>query len=229
MWIVNGTNDGVARRRFLDERRAICEQRMDTLHAPVYDQRWGSYINPTHRESLLRLVSRLKPPAVVLDAACGTGKYWDTLIQAGLGVVGVDLSRGMLAVAVSKHPEVPTYHSSLQDLPALLRTIEPVDALLCIDAMECVGPEDWPTVVAGLADGLKPGGLAYLTVELADADITMDDGAAQWPLVPGEVIEGGGYHFYPSIDQARNWLTGAGFDVWSEAKGDGYHHFLLAC
>jgi hypothetical protein len=34
------------RRRFLDERREICRQRFDTMHAPVYDDSWGGYVNP---------------------------------------------------------------------------------------------------------------------------------------------------------------------------------------
>jgi ubiquinone/menaquinone biosynthesis C-methylase UbiE len=95
-----------ARRRFLDERRAICEQRMDTLHAANYDQRWGSYINPTHRACVDALLALLPSGGLVLDAACGTGKYWPMILGAGLRVMGVDQSQGMLKFAAAKHPEV---------------------------------------------------------------------------------------------------------------------------
>jgi hypothetical protein len=33
-----------ARRRFLDERREICRQRFDSMHAPVYDDRWSALL-----------------------------------------------------------------------------------------------------------------------------------------------------------------------------------------
>jgi hypothetical protein len=56
----------------------------------------------------------------------------------------------------------------------------------------------------------------------------MDRDADSAPLVDGEVLEDGAYHFYPSPDRARAWLVGHGFKVWSEVEGDGYQHFLLA-
>lgn len=215
------------RRRFLDERRAICEHRMDTLHAPTYDDRWGSYINRTHQRCVEALLERLHPDAVVLDAACGTGKYWPMLLAAGVQVLGVDQSQAMLVVARQKHPTVPVLHAGLQDIQTSIGVIEPLDGLLCIDAMENVGPEDWPVVLTGFASALRPGSPAYLTVELPEDGITMDPDADSAPLVEGEVLEGGAYHYYPSPDTARSWLMGHGFTVWSETEGDGYHHFLL--
>ena len=88
------------RRRFLDERRAICEQRMDTLHAPIYDERWGSYIIPMHRACVEAVLALVPAGGLVLDAACGTGKYWPTLLDAGLQVMGLDQSQAMLAADV---------------------------------------------------------------------------------------------------------------------------------
>jgi cyclopropane fatty-acyl-phospholipid synthase-like methyltransferase len=218
---------GSVRRRFLDDRRAICEQRMDTLHAPTYDERWGSYINQTHQRCVEALLARLGRGALVLDAACGTGKYWAILLEAGVRVVGIDQSSAMLRVAQAKHPSVPITHASLQDLRTRADLTPPVDGLVCIDALENVGPEDWPGVVEGLAGMLRPGSPAYVTVELPEHDLTLDDEAGAAPLVAGEVLENGSYHYYPSIDRARSWLTHYGFSVWGEAEGDGYHHFLL--
>jgi len=65
--------DPEVRRRFLDERREICRRRFDTMHAPVYDDRWGGYVNPTHDACLRTLVAALPAGARFLDAACGTG------------------------------------------------------------------------------------------------------------------------------------------------------------
>ena len=54
----------------------------------------------------------------------------------------------MLAQAHRKHPEVPSRVVALQDLAALP---DRFDGLLCVDALECVAPEDWPVVTAGFA------------------------------------------------------------------------------
>lgn len=67
------------RRQFLDQRRAICRTRFDELHAPVYDQRWGGYCNPSHLASMTELIEATSPGDELLDAACGTGKYWPVI------------------------------------------------------------------------------------------------------------------------------------------------------
>lgn len=56
----------------------------------MYDDRWGGYLNPTHERCVRRVVNALPAGARVLDAACGTGKYWPILLEAGLTVVGVE-------------------------------------------------------------------------------------------------------------------------------------------
>ena len=44
---------------WLKEKRRRCEERMDTIFAPIYDQDWGSYINDTHRRFLDRFLNLL--------------------------------------------------------------------------------------------------------------------------------------------------------------------------
>jgi len=66
----------VDRRAWLDERRRVARERYDTLHASGYDQQeWGA-ISPTHRRFVDQLVQRCPPGGRILDAACGTGKYF---------------------------------------------------------------------------------------------------------------------------------------------------------
>ncbi len=65
---------------WLREKRRLCEERMDTLFAPVYDERWGGYINSTHRRMLQTLLTLCPAGGRVLDAACGTGKYWPMMV-----------------------------------------------------------------------------------------------------------------------------------------------------
>ncbi len=48
-----------------------------------------------------------RPGARILDAGCGTGRYFSRLLAGGSRVVGVDFSLGMLRVARRRYPNVP--------------------------------------------------------------------------------------------------------------------------
>jgi SAM-dependent methyltransferase len=154
----------VDRSAWLRERRRIAEERDDTLHAATYDQQEWGRISPTHRRFVAELIRRCPPGGRILDAACGTGKYFGRVLEAGRRVLGTDQSAGMLAQARAKHPDVPTEKLGLQELAF----DGDFDAAMCVDAMEHVFPEDWPLVLANLRRALRPGGPLYLTVELAD-------------------------------------------------------------
>jgi SAM-dependent methyltransferase len=208
---------------FLAERRALSVQRFDTLHSPHYDQYWGA-ITATHADFVGRLARRVRVGGEVLDAACGTGKYWPVLLAAGLRVMGTDQSAGMLDQADRKYLDVPVRVLTLQDLAATADLLGRFDGLLCVDALECVAPEHWPAVAAGLASTMHGGAPAYMTVELRPGPLPA---AADPRQVPGEVIEDDSYHYYPSRPQVRQWLDTAGFAVGEETGDDGYWHLLL--
>ena len=202
------------------ERRAASTHRFDTIHSPRYDENWGT-VSPSHAAFVARLAGLVRQGGAVLDAACGTGKYWPALLAAGLRITGVDQSAGMLAQAHRKFPEVPTRVLALQDLAALPGRF---DGLLCVDALEYVAPEDWAVVTAGLARVLRPPAPAYVTVELPVGPLPPPVDPRQ---LPGEVVEGGGYHYYPPRHLVRGWLEAAGFTVAEEADADSYWHLLL--
>jgi hypothetical protein len=100
--------------------------------------------------------------------------------------------------------------------------------------MENVFPEDWPTVLANLRRAVREGGRLYLTVERIDeqklAAAYADATAAGLPVLPGETSRGGGYHYYPSLEEVAAWVRGAGLRVveeeTSEGTGYGYLHLL---
>lgn len=209
---------------WLAEKRRLCEQRMDTLFAPDYDEHWGR-IDPTHERMMTSFLELCPPQCVILDAACGTGKYWPLILRSGRGVVGIDQSQRMLDNALAKFPWVPVEKGGLQELPYR----DAFDAVTCMDALENISPEDWPLVLDNLCHALKAGGHCYFTVELADpADIhaaylaALEQGL---PVVAGEMALAG-YHYYPSLDQVRAWARAANFRVLTEAEGDGYHHVI---
>jgi SAM-dependent methyltransferase len=212
---------------WLKERRRISEERYDTLWAPVYDDDWGATVAPTHQRMYARFLETCPPGSWILEAACGTGKYWPLILDSGRVVFGLDQSQGMLDRAKAKHPDVPVAKLGLQEM----RFWGAFDGASCMDAMECIFPEDWPTVLANFYRALKPGGVFYFTVELADEEGIANAYAsgleAGLPLVYGEWMEGEGYHYYPRIEQVKAWLAQANFTLIEEAVGDEYHHFLV--
>jgi ubiquinone/menaquinone biosynthesis C-methylase UbiE len=218
------------------QRRWLMEQE-DTIYAPIYDENWGA-IDSTHQEFLAQLLDLCPPGGRILDAACGTGKYWPMILESGRNLLGIDQSQGMLAQALEKFPHVPVEKVGLQEMDYR----EAFDGALCIDALEMVAPEDWPLVLSNLNRALKSSGHLYFTVELAEAqDIEkafIEGRQAGLPVVFGEWAQEGGYHdvwaqdgfyhFYPAIEQVKDWLDQAGFRLNREMVGDIYHHFLAS-
>ncbi len=215
------------RSAWLKEKRRLAEVRMDTMFAAHYDEHWGSHSNATHVTFVQRLLDLCPPGCAILDAACGTGKYWPLILASGRSVQGIDQSREMLRHAQAKFPAVPVEKIGLQEMSYR----QAFDGLICMDAMEFVFPEDWPLVMSNFRRALKPGGPGYFTVEIIDEQEREEAfalGKAQaLPLVEGEYTIGGGYHYYPPIEQVRQWTVDAGFTIMDATEGDGYYHFLV--
>jgi ubiquinone/menaquinone biosynthesis C-methylase UbiE len=219
------------RARWLAERRAAVEQAY-TAEGATYDEGYDP-ATPIHRDFVARLIALVPPGGSVLDAACGTAPYAGMVIDANLRYGGTDQSAGMLEGARMKWPRTRFEQIGVQDLPFEAS----FDALMCIDAMENVSPEDWPVVVSTFHRALRPGGHAYLTVEEVDR-VQLDEAfrranAEGLPAVFGEVVEGdtAGYHFYPDREQVDRWLESAGFMAVASADewlgGYGYRHVLV--
>jgi SAM-dependent methyltransferase len=220
------------RRTWLDDRRSAVASAYDAA-APTYDQ--DPYPAQAQARFVARLLETCPPGGLVLDAPCGTGRYFGQVIEAGRRVVGVDGSAGMLAMARERGLAEALHRLDLQELTF----VREFDAVMTIDAMENVPPEDWPLVIANLHRAVRPGGHLYLTVEeqpdaLVDAAFQALS-AAHLPAVRGEVVEAGaaGYHFYPGRERVVGWIAGEDLrivDESHEAAPDGswaYRHFLL--
>ena len=218
------------RQAWLAERRAAVAAAYDST-AATYDEH--EYPSDTQREWIARMLRLIPPGGTVLDAPCGTGKYFPLVAAAGHLVAGADGSAGMLAQAAARGIAFSLEHTALQDLAY----DHEFDAVVTVDAMENVPPEDWPPVLANLHRAVRPGGYLYLTVEEQDQrgiEQAFEDLSARGlPAVRGEVIEGdvAGYHYYPGRDRAVGWLRQEGLEITDEGfkqeEGWGYRHFLL--
>ena len=218
------------RQMWLAERQAAVVTAYDA-EAGTYDQH--EYPSDTQREWVTRLLRLVPPGGTVLDAPCGTGKYFPILAAAGYQVAGVNQSAGMLAQAQARGIALFLEHTTLQDLPFSRQ----FDAAMTVNAMENVPPEHWPAVLANLHRAVRPGGCIYLTVEeISQADIEHayeNLSARGLPVVRGEVIEGdvAGYHYYPGRQQAIAWFQRENLVIldedYQQEDGWGYRHFLL--
>ena len=219
------------RRTWLAERRAAVVAEYDEM-ATTYDEH--EYPNEGQQLFVARLLEKCPPGGVVLDAGCGTGRYFAMVTATGRLVVGTDQSTGMLERAEARGLAVSTRRVALQDLAYR----DAFDAVMTIDAMENVAPEDWPQVLANLRRAVRPGGHLYLSVEdRSDARIDAAHAAlvaAGQPAVRGEVVDGdvAGYHYYPGREAVLQWIALEGLEVVGETytqEGEswGYRHLML--
>ena len=220
------------RAAWLAERQAATRAEYD---ADAAGYEGHDYPRDTQVAYVARVLEACPPGGLLLDAPCGTGRYFAQIRAAGRRIVGADQSAGMLAEAEAKGLAEQLLRVALQDL----ELEDAFDAVLTIDGMENVPPEHWPRVLANLRRAALPGALLYLTVEeLADPGVVADARSALVasgvPAVAGEVTEGevAAYHFYPDRDRVLAWIADAALTVVEErfvaATDDwGYRHFLL--
>jgi 2-polyprenyl-3-methyl-5-hydroxy-6-metoxy-1,4-benzoquinol methylase len=216
--------------------------------APGYWVKFGLYPNETHLEFLRKFLVMVPPGSRLLSAACGAGRYDGTLLEAGHTVVGIDQSEGMLNRARERFPQIHYQKMRLQEMDF----DELFDGAICMDAMEHVPPEDWPGILQRFQQALKPGGVLYMTVVLAEweglADAYQRARAQGLPVVMGEIADQveeayqqtlaqlpdkadeadeAAYHFCPPLDQVRAWIEAAGCTIEAYGEGDWYAHFLM--
>ncbi len=218
------------RSAWLAERRDAVVASYDA-EAPTYDE--NEYPTGPQQAWVARLLQLCPPGGAVLDAPCGTGRYFPMVAAAGHRIAGVDRSAGMLTQARAREIAFSLEQIALQDLSYS----HEFDAVMTIDAMENIPPEDWPLVLANVHRAVRPGGFLYMTVEeIEEAEIehafeTLSGRGV--PAVRGEVVEGdvANYHYYPGRQRAVDWFAAEGLAIVDEGfkqeDGWGYRHFLL--
>ncbi len=109
-----------------------------------------------------RLLQRVGPASVVLDAACGTGVDAAVLARRGFPVWAADGSEAMVEGAAARfqreHLAVPLLHSRWADLPAA--TGERFDVVLCVgnSLVHATGRDTMVQALIGLRRMARPGG-----------------------------------------------------------------------
>ena len=117
----------------------------------TYDQP-GNGLFDVERPILREIVDPL-PAGVALDAACGTGRLTEYLVERGHRVIGVDSSPGMLAHARARLPDTDFRPGDLGALPV---DDDSVDLVVC--ALALTHLPDLAPAIAEFARVLRPGG-----------------------------------------------------------------------
>lgn len=215
------------RASWLKEKRREAEEAYSTLWSPEYIEKWGTYPNASHIQFIQKFLALLPSNSLILDAACGAGRYMPQLLEKGHPIIGIDQAKGMLERAKEKFPEVQFEKVGMQEM--IFENL--LDGAICMDAMEHVCPEDWTVILHNFHRALKQGGSLYFTVEIADeteVKSAFEEAQEQGlPVVYGEWINDDVYHYYPSLEQVREWVQQTNFSILEEGEGDGYHHFLM--
>jgi SAM-dependent methyltransferase len=162
-------DDAAARRARVDEIRQLLGQLEEQpelaapLATPEYDMTEGyalwaeTYDQPLRlfplEHPVMRALLDPLPASLVLDAACGTGRYSDYLAGRGHRVIGVDRSAAMLAKARAKLPEADFREGDLEALPLASASVDAAVCALALVHLPAVGK-----AMAELARVVRPGG-----------------------------------------------------------------------
>ena len=109
-------------------------ERSDVLRGDAYDERFSRLARAGHDVHGEASFVMAYEPRTVLDAGCGTGRVAIELHHRGVEVVGIDLDRQMLEVAVEKDPDIEWFRADL----ARFRLPAPPPA----PSAPAVGPDD---------------------------------------------------------------------------------------
>ena len=124
----------------------------DELMATVPYDRWVDYVEQILQRWYVR-------PRDVLDLCCGTGAVGKELARRGFNVVGADLSEPMVRGCGETAPTLP---AAVMDATRSALRPESFDLIVCLyDSFNyIVEPGGLQAAVAGMAEALRPGGVA---------------------------------------------------------------------
>lgn len=132
-----------------------------THFSTVYDDLMAEVDYSAHALQLLRLFEKYdRRPTLLLDLACGTGGFSIPLAQAGVEVIGVDASPGMLAVAQNKrqNPQNPLFLCQQAEELDLFGTVD--GAICMLDSLNHITSyADFARALKRTALFLEPGRL----------------------------------------------------------------------
>jgi ubiquinone/menaquinone biosynthesis C-methylase UbiE len=154
---------------------------------------------------------------LILDAACGPGKYAEILIEKGAKVVGFDLSPKMVELARKRNGDKGEFFVQDMTLPLDSFEDEKFDFVLCALALHYI--EDWHFVMGQFNKKLKSSGQLILSIEhpffnylyhKSDRYFEIEPVSAVWKGF-GTPVEVSGYR--RSLGYGLSAITDSGFYI----------------
>jgi SAM-dependent methyltransferase len=176
---------------------------------PGHDSYWGF-----HREPFFGLLP--DPGRLTLDVGCGEGRVTRDLTEAGHRVIGVDVSKTMIAAAREAHPAGEYVVADAAKLP-----FPDGHADLAVAFMSLMDVDDMPGTLLELARVLEPGGrLAVAVVHPINSAHDIDREHPEDRLVLMEDYFDRRYYRdelerdgIPMVFESRHWTLGDYFDA----------------
>jgi SAM-dependent methyltransferase len=138
--------------------------------APGFAREWDEQPPPADMHVLLL---RYFQPGPTADVGCGGGRDAAWLNANGFPATGYDASRGLLAEARQRHPDVEFHHGTLPQLAAAPR--DGFANVLCETVIMHLPLEAVAPSVRTLMAILQPGGVLYLSWRVTEGKDRRDD------------------------------------------------------
>ena len=117
---------------------------------------------------LHRAIARCRKGGKALDVGCGDGRLTKLIADAGFDVVGIDVSREMIALARARAPNAMFIHADICEWQPADR----YDLIVAWDSTFHVPHASQQPVVEKLCAALSPGGVLLFTAGGIDGEIT---------------------------------------------------------
>lgn len=142
-----------------DKILAAYEKMADSYNRLIDHKPHNAYYD---RPNTLQLIGAVKDK-VILDAACGPGKYAEILLAQGAQVTGFDLSPRMIELAKKRNPDAGNFFVHDLAQPFHHAQDNSYDLIVCALAMHYL--KDWPPTIKEFYRVLKPHGTLVLSFE----------------------------------------------------------------
>lgn len=183
-----------------NEPRLNAEELFDSV-GPGYEKAFEGL--PTQVASIRWLLDQLAPqkPARTLDIGCGTGRpVCSALVDAGHGVLGIDISSAMIAAAKSNVPKANFEKMDIADFKAASESFDAITVYFSLIAN--VTQNQIRQYIKKVFDWLKPGGcFVFATVPIDGENLEI-----MWmgrPITASSI----------DPDDAANCIKQTGFDI----------------
>ena len=151
----------------------------------------------------------------ILDVGCGNGKDCKYISEKGYEINGIDLSKGMLAIAKEKVPDV---RFEIMDIANITYPENSYDGIISNCSLFHIPSEELPRTLESFVRVLKPNGKLLLILQEGLGETMIEE-----PYRPGVNI----YMNYFSIEAISNLLLKCGFEVDSIRKEMAQNEFEL--